>query len=130
MAANLDMQVVEDVDTKGDGVPNIIELELASFRFVTCLVFGLKFNIKLSRCDCYPTTDNEYFSLMAGVGMNCTSISCRSELEANPLIYDESIHTECTNNAYNSVYLSLKNIITDKVTLDKINIIQGVVVDV
>ena len=123
------LKITQDVNVSGGGVPNIYELELSTFRFAACLLFGLKYNIKLAGCNCYPTTDAEYFSLMAGVGVNCLSINCRSELEEDPSKYDESIHTPCTNNAFNSIYLSLKNIITDKIILEKINIVQGIVLE-
>lgn len=123
------MKINQDVSVARKGIPNIYELEIQTFRFATCLLFGLKYNIRLADCNCYPTTDAEYFSLMARVGLNCLSINCRAELEDDPSKYDEAIHTPCSDNVFNSIYLSLQNIITDKVILEKINIVQGVLVE-
>lgn len=91
---------------------NILQNELADFRFVVCFVFGLIFNINLNHCECHPTTFQDFILLDAGVSKNCISNKCKNILEFLPNYYDALIHFDCSSNQYHNLMFTFLNLVS------------------
>lgn len=102
----LDISVVNNLNFSSE---KFLDLpELAAFRFLTCLSFGLVFNLTLGvNCACFPKTLNELSALSAGIGINCVSLTCRNQLKNNPLLFSDLLHTDCENVNFNAAFVSL-----------------------
>lgn len=84
------------------------EDDLGAFRMLTCLLIGLMFNINIPRdCTCYPKNLNELKAVNAGIGLNCVNIECRNQLKLNPLLYDDLLHSDCSDMVFNAAFVSL-----------------------
>ena len=82
--------------------------DLGAFRMLTCLLIGLMFNINIPRdCTCYPKNLNELKAVNAGIGLNCVNIECRNQLKLNPLLYDDLLHSDCSDMVFNAAFVSL-----------------------
>lgn len=77
------------------------------FRYITCLAFSLLFNIKLAECSCFPKNINEIKAVNAGLGLNCISLECKELLKLNPLLFDDLIHSDCSDLSLNAAFISL-----------------------
>lgn len=102
----LDISIVNDLNFASQQFLSVGEL--AAFRFMTCLCFGLVFNLTLGvDCACYPKTLNDLSALSAGIGLNCVSLTCRNQLKLNPLLFSDLLHTDCENVNFNAAFVSL-----------------------
>lgn len=102
----LDISIVNDLNFSSQQY--LDQNELNVFRFLTCMCFGLVFNIVFtSDCACYPKTLNELAALSAGIGLNCVSLDCRNQLKLNPLLFNDLFHTDCENVNFNAAFVSL-----------------------
>lgn len=102
----LDISIVNDLNFASQQYLTVGEL--AAFRFMTCLCFGLVFNLTLTvDCACYPKTLNDLSALSAGIGLNCVSLPCRNQLKINPLLFSDLLHTDCENVNFNAAFVSL-----------------------
>ncbi|TXH07696.1 MAG: tail fiber protein [Candidatus Moraniibacteriota bacterium] len=102
----LDISIVNNLNFAGQQFLSVGEL--AAFRFMTCLCFGLVFNLSLGvDCACYPKTLNDLSALSAGIGLNCVSLTCRNQLKLNPLLFSDLLHTDCENVNFNAAFVSL-----------------------
>lgn len=81
--------------------------ELAAFRFLTCFLLGLAFNINVDGCACYPENLGELKATQANLGLNCVKLACKNQLKLNPLFYDELIHTDCTDTVVQAAFITL-----------------------
>lgn len=102
--------------------PTLIPDEYPAFRMLVCLLLGLLFNIQLTDCACYPKNVNELKAVNAGIGLNCISLECKSQLKMYPMVYDDLIHTPCDSNI-NAAFVSL-NLFSGGVMNVDINISQ------
>ena len=73
-------------------VPTIAVNEMADFRFLTCMLFGLIFNIKIIKCSCHPTSFEDFVLFDAGVSKNCISSDCKNLLLDSSFIFDPLLH--------------------------------------
>jgi hypothetical protein len=96
----------------------LTEEELPSFRILTCMMFGLVFNISLDLCACYPKTLNELKAANAGLGLNCVNLTCKNMLKINPLLYDDLLHTDCADLVFNAAFVSLNVFAGKNITMD------------
>lgn len=104
--SGLDISVVNDLNFASQQYLSVGET--AAFRFMTCLCFGLVFNLTLGvDCACYPKTLNDLSALSAGIGLNCVSLTCRNQLKLNPLLFSDLLHTDCENVNFNAAFVSL-----------------------
>lgn len=101
------------------------DVELAAFRQITCLLFGLLFNLNLGACTCFPKNLNELKAVNAGLGLNCVNLECRNMLKTNPLLFDDLVHTDCTDLMFNAAFVSLNLFAGKNIDVD-INLDQGV----
>lgn len=102
----LDISIVNDLNFSSQQY--LDQNELNVFRFLTCMCFGLVFNIVFTTdCACYPKTLNELAALSAGIGLNCVSLDCRNQLKQNPLLFNDLFHTDCENVNFNAAFVSL-----------------------
>lgn len=99
-----------NVDIINSKKSNISVRELNDFRFLTCMLFGLIFNITLFHCDCHPTTFQDFVLLDAGVGKNCISSACKQLLEFFPHFYDPLLHFDCSNTHYQNLIFTFLNL--------------------
>lgn len=84
------------------------EDDLGAFRMLTCLLIGLMFNINIPRdCTCYPKNLNELKAVNAGIGLNCVNLECRNQIKLNPLLYDDLLHSDCSDMVFNAAFVSL-----------------------
>lgn len=94
------------------------DMELASFRLLTCMLLGIMFNISLDACACFPKNLNELKAVNAGLGLNCVNLECKNMLKANPLMYDDLIHTDCNDLMLNAAFVSLNLFAGKDINLD------------
>lgn len=81
--------------------------EVAAFRFLNCLIFGLLFSIKLDCCSCYPQNLAEYSAVRAGLGLNCVNLDCKNALKLDPLLYDDLLHSpDCSDVNIQAAFVS------------------------
>lgn len=83
------------------------EEELPAFRFLTCLLMGLAFNISIVSCACFPADLGELKATQANLGINCFKLECKNQLKLNPLLYDELLHTNCTDTVVQAAIVTL-----------------------
>lgn len=124
IADNIRIKIINDLPTPR--VPNISDFELYVFKLVCCTFFGMKCNVKLNGCSCYPKNSQEYMAITAGIGLNCINMDCRSELIHNPDSFDSLIHTDCSDINFNAIFLSMQTLVQNKVNIEKINILQKI----
>jgi hypothetical protein len=99
--------------------------ELAAFRLITCLLFGLTFNVTLDECVCYPKNLSELKSVNAGIGLNCVNMACRNWLRLDPLKFDDLVHTDCDNIAFNAAFVTLDLLAAKSISINlEINQVQ------
>ncbi len=106
--------------------PNISDFEVYTFKLICCTFFGIKYNIKLDGCSCYPKTKQEYMAVTAGIGLNCINMDCKNELINNPYNFDSLIHTDCSDINFNAIFLSMDTLQRNNVNIEKINILQKI----
>ena len=124
IADNIKIKIINDLPTPR--VPNISDFELYVFKLVCCTFFGMKCNVKLNGCSCYPKNSQEYMAITAGIGLNCINMDCKSELIHNPDSFDSLIHTDCSDINFNAIFLSMQTLVQNKVNIEKINILQKI----
>jgi hypothetical protein len=84
-------------DLSNNQQPSINYDEILDFKFLTCLFFGLIFNIQLEDCICYPSNIQELIAQSAGISKNCTNNECFTKIRNNPHLFDPLVMTYCSD---------------------------------
>ena len=103
----------------------IASSDVAPFRFLTCLFMGLVFGLALNDCTCFPQSTNELMATDAGIGLNCVKLACRNQLKQNPLLFDDLIHTDCTDTNFNTAFVSLGLFAGQTININNFTITQS-----
>lgn len=104
--------------------PTLNLLEINPFRSFVCLFFGLRFNIKLDECACFPKNQAELNAVSSGIGMNCVNIECKNQLLLNPENFDSLFHGDCSNIAIQAAFTSITAFAGGNITFKDLNLKQ------
>ena len=101
------LKISVNVDLVYNKTPSISADEVSSFRFLTCIFFGLFFHIKIEDCICYPTSYEDWVIFNSGISKNCVSLECKQLLSFHPHLFDPSFHSKCSNNDINYSFAAI-----------------------